>query len=294
MVKLREGREYKFMVDKELTMPDESRHFVFIGPDENKYLVPEARYSRYGISPGIEVVCRVDRVNCKGEVFLEPRNPWYTEGQSYDFPVIGTEERIDNYGTIQTVIIVQDESGFRIPVPCDKSKPLPAIASKINLAVEKISKGRIYLVLVSRAVDDNTLISGRTYEFTIEKIEKGMDDEDYFVVKDIAGKFHTIAKEFYEYYGYSPGTKFKGKIIKYKKNGEKTIEPENPFYKPGSVLLMQITGFSENIINSSFTIDLKDEFGFTHCIETVARPQSGSVRCRIVMIRKGRPLLELL
>jgi hypothetical protein len=294
MLKIREGKEYKFLVEKELTMPDNSRHFVFIGPDNNKYLVPESRYSNYGISPGSVIKCRVDRVNCKGEVFLEPENPWYKEGQSHDFEVAGTEERIDNSGMRQIVIIVIDESGNRIAVPSDKSKPLPGSGSKINLTVERIAKGRIHLVSHSRAVKDRNLIPGRNYEFVIEKIERGMDDEEYFIVKDPYGNLHTIAREFYEYYGYSVGTTFIGKIIKYNKNGEKTIEPENPFYKPGSVIRMQITGFKENIINSSFTIDLKDKFGFTHCIETPVRLESGYVHCRIVMIKKGKPLLRLL
>ena len=294
MLKIREGKEYNFLVEKELTMPDNSRHFIFIGPDKNKYLVPQSRYSNYGISSGSVIKCRVDRVNCKGEVFLEPENPWYKRGRSYDFEVAGTEERIDNSGTSQIVTIVIDESGNRIPVPQAKSKPVPRSGSKISLTVERITKGRIYLVSVSRAVNDRRLVPGRNYEFVIEKIERGMDDEDYFVVKDPSGNLHTIAREFYEYYGYSVGTRFLGKIIKYNKNGEKTIEPDNPFYKPGSVVRMQITGFKENSINSSFTIDLKDKFGFTHCIETPVRPESGYVRCRITMIKKGKPLLELL
>jgi hypothetical protein len=294
MLKIKEGKEYKFLVEKELTMPDNSRHFIFIGPDKNKYLVPESRYSNYGISVGSLIKCRVDRVNCKGEVYLEPENPWYKEGQSYDFEVAGTEERIDNSGTRQIVAIVIDGSGNRIPVPHDKSKPLPGSGSKINLTVERITKGRIFLVSVSRAVTDRKLLAGYNYEFVIEKIDRGMDDEEYFVVRDPSGNLHTIAREFYEYYGYSVGTRFMGKIIRYNKSGEKTIEPENPYYKPGSVVRMQITGITENSINSSFTIDLKDKFGFAHCIETPVRPRSGYVRCRIMMIKKGKPLLELL
>ena len=48
MLKLREGKEYKFHVEKELTLPDNSRYFILIGPDSNKYLVPVSRYSYQG------------------------------------------------------------------------------------------------------------------------------------------------------------------------------------------------------------------------------------------------------
>jgi hypothetical protein len=121
-----------------------------------------------------------------------------------------------------------------------------------------------------------------------------MDDEEYFIVKDPFGNLHTIAREFYEYYGYTIGTRFKGKIIKYKKSSEKTIEPENPFYKAGSVIRLEVLSFSKNIINDSFTINLKDEFGFSHCIETSVPPEKEFIQCRVAKIKKGKPLLEVL
>jgi hypothetical protein len=294
MVKIREGNEYIFLVEKELTMPDSSRHFVFTGPDKKKYLVPESRYSHYGIVIGSVMKCRVDRVNCKGEVFLEPENPWYNEGQSYEFEVAGTEERIDNSGMKQMAIVVLDKSGNRISVPHDKLKPLPVACTTLVFSVERITKGRVVLVSPSGSVNDKTLKTGQEYDFIIEKIERRMDDEEYFVVKDLSGNQHTISREYYEYYGFKVGTRFKGKIVRYKKNGEKTIEPENPYYKPGSLIDMKITGSARNEINQSFTLDLKDKFGYKHCIETSFLPEGKTVNCRIVMIKKGKPLLELL
>jgi hypothetical protein len=294
MLKLREGKEYKFLVEKELTLPDDSRHFLLIGPDSNKYLVPVSRYSNYGLHTGSVIKCRVDRLNCKGEVFLEPQNPWYSEGKAYIFVVYGTEIRTDNAGINHEVIVVLDKTGNKISVPYDNNLPFPVKGTKLNLIVERIKKGKVHLVLTSREKSDMSLRSGTNYEFVVERIERGMDDEEYFVIKDPFGNLHTIAREFYEYYGYSVGTRFRGKIVKYKKNGEKTIEPENPFYKAGSVIRLEITSFTKNIINPSFTINLKDKFGFTHCIETSTPPEGNSVSCRVVMIKKGKPLLYLL
>jgi hypothetical protein len=294
MLKLREGKDYKFLVEKDLTLPDNSRHFLLKGPDEKKYLIPAGRYSYYGIVTGSVIICRVDRRNCKGEVFLEPRNPWYSEGKSYSFTVEGTEIRTDTTGINHKVVVVTDRAGNRISVPHDSAEPFPVNGTKLNLIVERITKGKIHLVAVSRALRDYSLKAGRDYEFVIERIEKGMDDEEYFVVKDPFGNLHTLAREFYEYYGYTVGTRFRGILIKYNNNGEKTIEPANPFYKIGSVIKMNVTGFTENIINPSFTINLKDKFGFTHCIETSTPPEGNSVSCRVVMIKKGKPLLYLL
>jgi hypothetical protein len=294
MLKIREGEEYEFLVEKELVTPNDSHHFILKGPDQKKYLIPVSVYQHYNITVGSSIKCRIDKINCKGEIFLEPPNPFYTEGESYSFEVVNHEKRTDAAGISHSVFVVRDLSGNTIPVPFEDDKPLPLKGSRINLTVERITKGKVFLVRSSRGLTDKYLKSGKEYEFVIERIEKGMDDEDYFILKDPFGNLHTIAREFYEYYGYKIGTRFKGKIIKYKKNGEKTIEPENPYYKTGSVIRLDVTSFSKNIINNSFTLNLKDAFGFTHCIETSILPEKEYIQCRVVMIKKGKPLLEIL
>jgi hypothetical protein len=227
-------------------------------------------------------------------VFLEPRNPWYSEGRSYYFEIAGTDVRTDSTGNYHDVVVVIDKMGNRISIPRDNSIPFPSAGKKIKLTIERITKGKVHLIPISNSKNYNGLKAGSKYEFIIERIERGMDDEEYFVVTDPLGNLHTIARAYYEYYGYTVGARFRGKVISYRKNGEKNIEPENPFYKPGSVVRMDVTGFTKNIINPSFTMQLKDKFGFTHYIETPAHPVVKSVRCRIVMIKKGKPLLELL
>jgi len=294
MHKLREGKDYTFFVEKEITLPDNSRHFIVKGPDSKKYLIPFSRYSYYNIKTGTEIKCKVDRINCRGEVFLEPENPWYSEGKSYMFEVVGKDLRIDKSGISRQVIVVADKAGNRISAPHNNTDHFPSGEAMVRLTVERISKGKIHLVSASGETTSNSLRTGSRYEFVIERIERGMDDEEHFVVRDPSGNFHTIPKEFYEYYGFSIGTRFSGKVIRYKKNGEKTIEPDNPFYKQGSVLKMEVTGFVGNVVNSSFTINLKDKFGFTHSLQSPTPPAAQFVNCCIGTIRKGKPLLELL
>jgi hypothetical protein len=294
MLKLKEGNVYKFLVEKELSLPDNTIHFLLKGPDLKKYLIPAQNYLNYGLIPGNTIKCRIDRINCNGKVFLEPRNPWYSEGKSYNFRVDGIEVRTDKKGINHNVVIVKDRSGNKISVLHNPSDPYPPKGTLLKLTVERITKGKLHLLAMTSELGSETIKIGKSYEFVIERIEKGMDEEEYFVVKDPFGDLHTISRKFYEYYGYSLGTRFKGKIIKNRNNSEYAIEPENPFYKPGSVIKMTLTGFTENIVNPSFTINLMDSFGFTHCIETATLPAGKKVRCRIVMIKKGKPLLELL
>ena len=294
MLKIREGAEYEFLVEKELVTPDKARHLVLYGPDRRKYLLPLSVYMHYNIKVGSTIRCRVDKINCKGEVFLEPNNPYYTEGKSFPFEVMSYDTRTDYAGVKHQVLIVKDLMGTRIPVPFDHKGPLPLKGSRLNLVVERITKGKIFLSKSSRSISGKYLRSGKEYEFVIEGIEKGMDDEEYFVVKDPFGKLHTIARESYQYYGYRIGSRFKGTILKYKKGGERIIEPENPFYKTGEVIKMDVISVTRNVINKSFTIILKDNFGFNHCLETTFHPQKKRIQCRVVRIKKGKPLLEIM
>lgn len=148
MLKLAEGKEYKFLVEKELTLPDKSRHFLLKGPDSNKYLIPLSRYSHYAIMPGTVIKCRIDRINCKGEVFLEPQNPWYSEGKSYYFTIAGIEGKTNSARTKLKVVVVTDKTGNKISVPLDSSSKFPAKGTKIRLRVTRITKGKPMLEIM--------------------------------------------------------------------------------------------------------------------------------------------------
>jgi hypothetical protein len=291
MLKLKEGKEYSFLVEKDIKTPDNKNYFVVMGPDKKRYLLPGGIYTGYNIRKDSDIICKVDKINCSGEVFLEPRNPWYTEGEIYNFRVMAHETRTGITGSPVKVIVVTDLQGNYLTVPAEGITPLPRKGKEIPLRIERITKGKLYLVNQKSRLTGNSLILGREYEFIIDGIGKGVDDTDYLIISDPFGIKHTIPREHYEYYGFTTGTRFKGKIVKFKTNGEKTIEPENPFYKAGSVVRMKVSGFTQNTINDLFTVNLVDEFGFEHCVEMLSPPELDYVHCKVKMIKKGRPLL---
>jgi hypothetical protein len=291
MKRLNEGQAYEFRVEKKVTDPSAVDHFVLTGPDEKKYLLQAATYRCYGITPATTIKCRIDKINCRGQVFLEPMNPYYSEGATYDFLVEGYDIRTDHAGNEVNVFIVKDHFNNIIYVPCDT---LPEKGAPVRLVVERISKGRLFLFPYRKKRNTGNLRTGEIYKFLVERIVRGVDDDEYFVICDSEGVRHTISKAHYEYYGFRPGDSIKGKVVKYAGSGEKIIEPLNPYYKRGSVITLKVTGNTRNIINDSFTLDLTDKFGFTHCIQSAILPDGETVRCRVKMIRKGKPLLILL
>jgi hypothetical protein len=291
MKRLKEGKIYEFRVEKKVTDPLSIDHFILTGPDDRKYLLPVNVYRNYGISKGTFIKCRVDKVNCRGQIFLEPMNPYYSEGSSYEFIVEGFDVRTDHSGNEVNVFMVRDIYGNIIFVPCDT---LPEIGAPVHMIIERISKGRLYLFPYQKVRRNRSLRTGGIYEFRVDRIAKGVDDDEYFVIIDENGVKHTISKAHYDYYGFKPGDIIKGKVVKYVRSGEKIIEPENPYYKVGKNITLKVTGYTQNMINDSFTLDLTDKFGFAHCIQSDTLPEREMVRCRVKMIRKGKPLLILL
>jgi hypothetical protein len=292
MVRYREGDEYGFIVEKQVVTPDDVAHFILSGPDNRRFLLPAEQYSHYDIRKGEKLICRIDRINCKGEFFLEPLNPFYSEGHYYYFGVKGTDHRTDGFGKLVKVAIVTDQFGNENIVEFRRKIPLPG--SRIKLLVERISKGRLILRRESGIRRGTKMVIGKEYQFEVEKLARGVDNCDYFIIRDPFGQRHIISREHYESYGIKPGSKINGKVIKYRTNGEMVIEPENPFYRKGSVLEMNVTRILKNEIKNSFNIDLNDEFGHSHSIEMPVPPESDHIRCRVIMIRKGKPRLEVL
>lgn len=290
-MKLEEGKSFKFRYEKGVTLPDGSEFLVMNGPDGRKYLIPAAGYRSYGLKPGGDVVCRVDKINCKGEVFLEPSNPFYKEGLRYDFEVSGYRDISGSRIRQGRVMSVKTCTGEEVSVPVAAGHGLPAPGSAINLLVVRISKGKLHLSTGNGENRSAHLEGDRLHEFIIEGTETDIDGEEYFIVADELGVTHTMKRRYYDYYGFREGTRFRGRVVKYREDGTRMIEPENPFYTPGQAVEISITRNERNITDGSYYIAGTDRFGFTHELRVQKRVKKRSLLCRVVMIRKGKPYL---
>ncbi|HVN58023.1 MAG TPA: hypothetical protein VMT63_06985 [Bacteroidales bacterium] len=287
-----EDQEYDFIVGRKITAPDNSEHIILTGPDERKFLIPAANYLSYGLSAGQAKKCRVDRINCRGEIFLEPENPWYHEGQYYFFRVARRETRTNFSGKNINAVIVSDRGGNENAVEISGKIPLPG--SRVRLLVEKISKGRLFLLRERKIRKGMLMKIGKEYEFTAEGITIALDGRKYFIVSDPCKRKHLLPYDYYESYGIKPGSIFRGRIVKFRLNREVVIEPENPFFKIGSRVSMTVGESTRSSNGNSFNINLIDEFGHSHCLEMPEVPHSKTVECMVRMIRKGKPQFEVL
>lgn len=89
---LEEGYEFNFKVEKIIDLPDES-YYILLSEFDKKYLLPTKYYEEYNISIGNEIRCRIDKINCSGRVFLEPKSPIYSVGDKDIFTLLETQQK---------------------------------------------------------------------------------------------------------------------------------------------------------------------------------------------------------
>lgn len=85
---LTEGDWFPFRVHKLVRMQDDAWYYILEDINKMKHFIPAVHYSNYGIRSGDEIPCKIDKINCTGRIHLEPKHPYYNEGEIYVFNLI--------------------------------------------------------------------------------------------------------------------------------------------------------------------------------------------------------------
>ncbi|HHN48299.1 MAG TPA: hypothetical protein ENN08_05115 [Bacteroidales bacterium] len=93
--KFTEGEWHPFKILKMIEIPDDECYFMMESRQGNRMLMPAKYYANYGIEPKSTVLCRIDKINCSGRIFLEPAHPYYATGELYDFKLTKKRQMID-------------------------------------------------------------------------------------------------------------------------------------------------------------------------------------------------------
>jgi hypothetical protein len=291
-MKLEEGKTYVFNAVKTVDMPGGEVNLILTGPDGRKYLLPLRYYRGYNLGAPGPVQCRIDKINCSGKVFLEPANPFYCEGETYSFDVRHISEFTDSNGIRCRSIAVSDKLGNLINVPPELFRNLPERVEKISLRVERISKGKLYFTGRKEADDLDRLEEGKSYNFRILDIVTGPDDEPCYAAADLNGDVLLLQVRYYSHYGFKAGASFMGKVVRYSTGSRKSVEPENPWFKPGDKMRVTVAVCTPLENGEGFMCDGFDDNGFNHTLTLSEKPARNSLMCRVVKIRKGKPVLE--
>jgi len=135
---LAEGSWYPFRIHNHLQLQDGLWYYVLEDINGLKHFMPADYYKNYRLKTGEEIVCRIDKINCTGRIFLEPRHPVYKEGQTYNFDVVSFSKE-DNL----MLFFVKDIHGNSIEVQqYDNSASDFEAKKKVKCVVLSIKKGK--------------------------------------------------------------------------------------------------------------------------------------------------------
>ncbi len=300
--RLTEGQVFPFRLRKIISLDPGDEWFVMQDPHGYHILVPSQHYRKYGLKPGQQVNCRVDKINCNGRMFLEPLHPYYTEGRNYLFPLISRETRKNILGQDEHYFVVSDRLNDQWKVLTRDPGLWEKPPARISCTVKRIKKAKLFLFVRGEELSDTALRAGNSYDFTIvgEKKHPG-DHQSYFIVRDAHDGLHLLKKKYYLHYGLSKGLDIRCRVDKFTAEGFFLLEPEHPCYRIGIVYEFAV-GRQEELVFSDGSrqrvLVMVDCFGQEvrlHLSEELAKRLEGRrhIHARVKGIRKSRPELEV-
>lgn len=293
-MKFEEGIWYSFSISGIVDIPDKGEYYILLHATGRKMLLRTDYYVKYNFVIGQFIQCRVDKVNCTGQVFLEPIHPYYNEGQVYSFEIVRTFSDKDALYNLT----VLDFYGNNIDVFVSNSEEIVE-KSTIQLKVKHVKKG--IPILIELRDQNVELIETSVKEIKlIVKDIKCFNSEDYFVLSN--GTQHSKIKvKHYQKYGFGIGDEILCDIIAKESNNHLVIEPKNPWYRIGGIYEF------ENVKTEEF-VDLEGKISHVAVVfdkggnkcgvpiadDHVARIKGlNRINCKVVGFRKGRPHLEI-
>lgn len=131
---------------------DNENDDLFIFESREGYLanLKVKNYIHYKIKVGEVINCYIYGYLSNGLLKIEPENPYYKEGEEYDFEIVGSESVSNDLNSNEEVLLVMDYFGNKCGVTVSLSNFYPSQNEKtrINCRVIGFRKGRPKLELV--------------------------------------------------------------------------------------------------------------------------------------------------
>ncbi|MCK5839558.1 MAG: hypothetical protein KAG99_06895 [Bacteroidales bacterium] len=290
---LEEGKSYKFLVKGVTEMPGAGSYFILEDPFGIKHLIRKEYYEVYNFKTSEYIICAVDKINCDGKIFLEPKHPHYEQGNIYEFEFNGWIDKLNREGDKTVFALMKDKFGNLAHIILGAEHTGSVNTSDIiQCKVNRLTKGKLYLSDPKIDIAGMGFEAGETYLFRIKNSFKSPNGKEYFVLHDQKGYKHILLKKYYRNYGFNIDDQIRCKVIKFSSKGYFLLEPEHPFYKEDTIYDFNILRLEKkNLI-------VKDIFGYEckikiHASDKEKYSLKDCVLCEIIGFRKGKLVLQV-
>jgi hypothetical protein len=297
---LEEGKNYPFIILKKIEFSGKIQ-FVLSDIHGRKLLLDAEPYADYSLQIGENIQCKIDKINCSGQIFLEPAHPLYEIDKTYAFIVEKITSRKNKFGESENQILLKGESGFYAYASINLNHKLN-IGQKLYAKIMRIKKSIVYAQIPDKIEEEKEQYqTNHFYPFFIEERKTLDDGKEYYILRNKKKQKFLIDAAFYENYHLKTGSKINCLITKYSSKFYYFLEPEHPYYKIGKSYDFEIISHEENTQIpelKTLSIQLKDVFGEdvwlkTQRINKEELKKGQLTRCKIIGIKKGKPFLAV-
>ncbi len=224
MYKMEVGTVYSFNIIDIIDISDEE-FYILKDPNEVKHLLPCELYKHYKFEIGQNILCKVDKINCVGKMYLEPENPKYSVNKSYDFNFIEEKSIVNDFGTTERHFIVCDDFDIKHQLWVSASEIKPKNGQKIKLAVAQIRKGKIMLFCQSIFYPLRKQKPKNKYSFRITGIASLLHEKEFFCLLDENKQLHFLRIKPFISNNYKIGDKIDATVVSTPQLGNYYLEP---------------------------------------------------------------------
>jgi len=294
-MKFEKGTWYSFSIIGKTNILEKGEHYILSHESGRKMLLNAEYYVKYNLTIGQTIQCRVDKVNCTGQVFLEPNHPYYTEGETYDFILLRIFSTDDSFYNATVSDFFANELDVYLNHPDDFYPN-----QLVSLQVIQIKKG--LPILSQSTIDKNKHFEDNAeIKLIVKKIAKH-NSEDYYILCQGAQVMSKIKVKHYKDYGFDVGDDIVCNILGKEGNERLIVEPKSPFYQIGGVYLFTKQSIEEyiNLEGAIKKVIVVLDLSGKKCgveiseYEAFSQHKNGlTIKCKVIGFRKGRPQLEI-
>lgn len=299
--KFKEGDNHQFKITGFTEIPGTEESFYILENNiGGKHLLKSSPFKHYNLEIGKQVICKIDKINCSGKIFLEPKNPIYKEGEIYDFDFVKIIDHVNSVGENEKAAIVKDHFGMEVLCSLPFNTQIKKSISTIKCKVLRIKKGQLFLAHIDTKYFNADIKIGQVLPFTIIDIKQLEQQNDYYILKDEFNNSYSLKKDMYQHYGFKIGDTINCSTTKYDTDGHIKIEPVHPYYEIGKTYVFNYIKTIEEedpLGNKEFVVLVADIYKVEtkvrsnlRCLKTDLPDQ---ISCKVEGIRKGKAILSL-
>ncbi|MGE0076519.1 MAG: hypothetical protein AB7S48_01525 [Bacteroidales bacterium] len=285
----KEGEWYNFRIINQIDIPDKGNQFVLQHSSGRRILLPADNYVKYNLVIGSIIDCRVDKINCTGQIYMEPKHPYYAIGDVYPFKILSINDK-------DKLIEVEDILGEKIEVFSNNF--INRNIDEIPLKVISIKKGKPQLAIPSLNINNIVDIDLNSSVLAYVDDMVTVYNESYYKLSILSKHIGLLKVKHYSCYGFNVGDNLECKYIGTYPDGTLKLEPINPNYYLDEIYQFKIEDFEEIAGIEEDSVIIAEVLDVNQKKCGVKLPDSNYskgqiINCKVVGYRKGRPQLEI-